>query len=74
MLPDLTPLQVARMTFTFILVMTVIAITYDVVIIWRYGAYGSISRVLVRLFQQYPIIFVTFLIWIGVLVGHLIPA
>ena len=70
-MPNLTPVQAQWLTLAFVLVMTALAIGYDVLAIRAWGFDASISRVLRRLFGASPTLFVALVFWLGILVGHI---
>jgi hypothetical protein len=70
-MPNLTPVQAQWLTLAFLVAVTVVAVGYDVLAIRAWGVEASISRVLRRLFTAYPTLFVAFIFWLGILVGHI---
>lgn len=68
---NLTIVQVRWLTFAFILVVTIAVIGYDLIAIHLWGVEASISRVLRRCFVFCPTLFVAFVFWLGILVGHI---
>jgi hypothetical protein len=65
----MTTSQTQWLTIGFLLAVSLVVITYDVIIIRAAGPDASISRVLGRLLEL-PSAFVVFVFWLGVLVGH----
>ena len=62
------------LTLFFLLLVSTLVVTYDLLIIRAAGPDASISRVLGRLLEL-PSAFVVFVFWLGVLVGHVwLPA
>lgn len=72
-MPDLTPTQAQRLTLAFVIAITFVVLAYDILVIRAYGVEASISRVMQRFFAARPTLFVMFVIWLGVLIGHLMP-
>lgn len=68
---NLTPSQAQWLTLAFVLAVTFVVISYDVLAIRAWGVEASISRVLHRLFNVYPTLFVALVFWLGLLVGHI---
>jgi hypothetical protein len=63
------------LTVAFLAAWTAVAISYDVVVVTRYGPDASISRVLGWLLARVPVVGVAVVFWLGLLVGHLwLPA
>lgn len=67
----LTPVQAQWLTLAFVVAVTIVVIGYDILAIRAWGVEASISRVLRRLFEVYPTLFVAFIFWVGILVGHI---
>lgn len=70
----MTTAEAQWMTFAFILLFTAVIVGYDVWVITYWGPEASISRVASAAFRISPTGFAVFLIWIGVLIGHLFPS
>jgi hypothetical protein len=70
-MPSLTPVQAQWLTLAFVVAVTVVVVGYDILAIRAWGVEASISRVLRRLFIVYPTLFVAFVFWLGILVGHI---
>ncbi|MGP0063540.1 MAG: hypothetical protein ACLQGP_08080 [Isosphaeraceae bacterium] len=68
---NLTPAQAQWLTLAFVVAATIVVVGYDVLAIRAWGVDASISRVLRRLFIVYPTLFVAFVFWLGILVGHI---
>lgn len=74
-MPNLTPLQAQWLTFIFVLAATALVVGYDILAIRAWGVDASISRVVRRIFGFSPTVFVAFVFWLGILVGHIwLPA
>jgi hypothetical protein len=62
--------QARWLTVAFLAAWTAVAISYDVVIVTRYGPEASISRVLGWLLARWPVVGVAVVFWLGLLFGH----
>jgi hypothetical protein len=63
--------QARWLTVAFLTAWTAVAISYDVVVVTRYGPEASISRVLGWMLARLPVVGVAVVFWLGLLVGHL---
>ena len=70
-MPNFTPGQAQWLTLAFVVAVTILVLGYDILAIRAWGVEASISRVLRRLFIVYPTLFVAFVFWLGILVGHI---
>lgn len=61
-------------TFLVLVAASLLLIAYELWTIQRHGHISSISRVAIAIFQSCPTLAVLVLIWIGILIGHLMPA
>jgi hypothetical protein len=70
----MTVSQAQLLTFSLLVVLTIVVIAYDVFILRTVGPAATISGVLSRLLEL-PSAFVVFVFWLGVFVGHVwLPA
>lgn len=58
-------------TLAFVVFCTISIIGFDVLAWWIGGKKATISMVMGRIFQAHPTLFIAFVFWLGVLVGHL---
>lgn len=58
-------------TLIFVLAATTLVIGYDIPVIRTRGVEFSISRVFRHTFGRHPTVFVAFVFWVGVLIGHI---
>jgi hypothetical protein len=66
--------QAQILTFSLLVVLTIVVVAYDVYILRTVGPAATISGVLSRLLEL-PSAFMVFVFWLGVLVGHVwLPA
>jgi hypothetical protein len=70
-MPNFTPAQAQLLTLAFVAAVTVLVLGYDILAIRAWGVEASISRVLRRLFVVCPTLFVAFVFWLGILIGHI---
>jgi hypothetical protein len=62
--------QAQLATLIFILVITLVVVAWDIAMVQVFGAEASVSRVIGRLNQRYPTVFVAIIFGLGVFVGH----
>jgi hypothetical protein len=71
----MTAVQAQWLTLAFVALTTLCVLAFDIWITLRYGPDASISRVLCRLFERWPSVFVAVVFWLGLLIGHVwLPA
>jgi len=58
-------------TLAFLLALSGLIVVYEMAMVGANGSDGTISMAVRWLFKRYPIMFCVFLIWIGILVGHI---
>ena len=68
---NLSSIQAQWLTLALVVGLTALFVGYDILAIRAWGVEASISRVLRRLFVFYPTLFVAFIFWLGILVGHI---
>ncbi len=59
------------LTLAFILATTAIVIGYDVLAARAWGREATISYVMRRTFDRWPILYPVFWLWLGILAGHI---
>jgi hypothetical protein len=71
----MTPAEAQWLTLGFVIAVTVAVLGFDVWIIREHGLDASISRVVGRLMEEWPTLFLALVFWLGLLVGHVcLPA
>jgi hypothetical protein len=67
----MTTQQAQLITLAFLVTAITVVIAYDVSVCQLWGADATISRVMCRLFRQFPILYPMFWLAIGILIGHI---
>jgi hypothetical protein len=67
----MTSAQIQWLTMAFIVAVAAVVIGYDILIVQAYGTEASISRVIRRLIERHPTVFVAIVFAAGVFVGHI---